>query len=111
MLTKICPFIWNSSFHEASKTHLACRNGPYGQVLVLPSRRLVRPAADDDFVACRNAPYGKVLVLSRQRLECPAADDNFTSLFELLQSTKAAEREREREKGRVRGQDEGTLHE
>ena len=78
---------------------------------MLPSRRLVRPAADDDFVACRNAPYGKVLVLSRQRLECPAADDNFTSLFELLQSTKAAEREREREKGRVRGQDEGTLHE
>ena len=78
---------------------------------MLPSRRLVRPAADDDFVVCRNAPYGKVLVLSRQRLECPAADDNFTSLFELLQSTKAAEREREREKGRVRGQDEGTLHE
>ena len=59
---------------------------------MLPSRRLVRPAADDDFVVCRNAPYGKVLVLSRQRLECPAADDNFTSLFELLQSTKAAER-------------------
>ena len=78
---------------------------------MLPSRRLVRPAADDYFVVCRNAPYGKVLVLSRQRLECPAADDNFTSLFELLQSTKAAEREREREKGRVRGQDEGTLHE
>ena len=23
---------------------------PYGQVLVLPSRRLVRPVADDDFV-------------------------------------------------------------
>ena len=27
-----------------------CRNAPCGQVLVLPSRRLVRPAADDDFV-------------------------------------------------------------
>ena len=25
-------------------------NVPYGQMLVLPSRRLVRPAADDDFV-------------------------------------------------------------
>ena len=102
MLTKIYPFIWNSSFHEASKTHLACLNGSYGQMLVLPSRRLVRPAADDDFVVCRNAPYGKVLVLSRQRLERPAADDNFASLFELLQSTKGTER------GRVRGQDEGT---
>ena len=71
---------------------------------MLPSRRLVRPAADDDFVVCRNAPYGKVLVLSRQRLECRAADDNFTSLFELLQSTKAAQREKEieREKERER---------
>ena len=27
----------------------------YGHVLVLPSRRLVCPAADDDFVICRNA--------------------------------------------------------
>ena len=35
----------------------------YGQVLVLPSRRLVRPAADDDFVICRNAPHEQVLVL------------------------------------------------
>ena len=25
-------------------------NVPYGQMLVLPNRRLVRPAADDDFV-------------------------------------------------------------
>ena len=35
------------------RTHydfVICRNAPYGQVLVLPSRRLVRPAADDDFV-------------------------------------------------------------
>ena len=27
----------------------------YGHMLVLPSRRLVRPVADDDFVICRNA--------------------------------------------------------
>ena len=26
----------------------------YGHVLVLPGRRLVRPAADDDFVICQN---------------------------------------------------------
>ena len=27
------------------------------KVLVLPRRRLVRPAANDDFAICRNAPY------------------------------------------------------
>ena len=40
-----------------------CRNAPYGQVLVLPSQRLVHPAPDDDFVICRNAPYGQMLLL------------------------------------------------
>ena len=28
---------------------------PYGHVLVLPSRRLLLPAADDEFVICRSA--------------------------------------------------------
>ena len=32
----------------------------YGQVLVLPSERLVRPAADD-FAICQNAHVGKCL--------------------------------------------------
>ena len=49
-------------------------------MLVLPSRRLVHPAADDDFVACRNAPYGQVLVLPSQRLVRPADDDDFVIL-------------------------------
>ena len=56
---------------------VTCLNTPYGQVLVLPSRRLVRPAADDDFVICRNAPYGEVLVLPSRNLVRPAADDDF----------------------------------
>ena len=61
------------------------RNAPSGQVLVLPSRRLVRPAADDDFVMCRNAPYGQVLVLPSRRLVRPAADDHFvTYMYKLL---------------------------
>ena len=49
----------------------------YGQVLVLPSQRLVCPAADDDFVECRNAPYGQVFVLPSQHLVFPAANDGF----------------------------------
>ena len=44
---------------------------------VIISWRLVRPAADDDFVICRNAPYGQVLVLSSRCLVRPAADDDF----------------------------------
>ena len=43
---------------------------------MLPSRRLVRPATDDDFDIRRNAPYGQVLVLPSQRLVRPAADDD-----------------------------------
>ena len=31
----------------------------YGHVLVLPSRRLVRPAADDGFVICHQLYYKK----------------------------------------------------
>ena len=38
---------------------------------------LVRPAADDDFVICRNAPYGEVPVLPSRPLVDPAADDDF----------------------------------
>ena len=49
----------------------------YGHVLVLPSQRLMRPAADDNFVTCRNAHYGHVFVLPIRRLVHPAADDNF----------------------------------
>ena len=36
------------------KPNLKCTKR-YWQVSVLPSRCLVRPAADDDFVICRNA--------------------------------------------------------
>ena len=39
----------------------------------------MHPAADDDFVICRNAPYGQVLVLPNRRLVRPAADDNFVN--------------------------------
>ena len=49
----------------------------YGQVLVLPSRRQVHPAADDYFFISRNAPYGQVFVLPSGRLVRPAADDDF----------------------------------
>ena len=44
---------------------------------MLPSQRLVSPAAGDDFVECRNAPYGQVLVLPSQHLVFPAANDGF----------------------------------
>ena len=47
------------------------------KVFVLSSQRLVRPAADNDFVICQNAPYGQVLVLTSQRLVHPAPDDDF----------------------------------
>ena len=50
---------------------------PYEQVLLLPSQRLVRPVAEDDFIICRNANCGQVLVLQSQCLVCPAADDDF----------------------------------
>ena len=46
-------------------------------MLVLPSRRLVRPATDDDFVICQNAPCEQVLALPSQRLVRSAADDDF----------------------------------
>ena len=39
-------------------------------------------AADDDFVICRNAPYGQVLVLPSRRLVRPAADDVFVRVLE-----------------------------
>ena len=39
--------------------------------------RLMRRSADDDFVICRNAPYGLVLVLPSQRLVNPAASEDF----------------------------------
>ena len=44
---------------------------------MLPSRHLVRPAAEYDFVVYRNAPYGQVLVLPSRPLVHPAADDDF----------------------------------
>ena len=44
---------------------------------MLPSRRrLVRPAADDDFVMSKRM-YGHVLVLPSRSIVCPAADDDF----------------------------------
>ena len=36
-----------------------------------------RRAADDDFVTCLNAPYGQVLVLPCRRLVRPAAANVF----------------------------------
>ena len=56
------------------------------KVLVLPSQRLVRPAANDDFAIRRNAPYGQVLVLPSRRLVRPAADDDFAicKLFSMI---------------------------
>ena len=33
------------------------------------------PAADNDLVICQNTPYGQVFVLPSQRLVRPAADD------------------------------------
>ena len=38
-------------------TLLLCRNTYCGQVLVLPSRRLVRPVADGDFVIVMDAMW------------------------------------------------------
>ena len=40
----------------AGNDFVICRNAPYGQMLVLPSRRLVRPVADDDFVISHYPP-------------------------------------------------------
>ena len=48
-------------------------------VLVLPSRRRVRPAADDDFIECRKAHLMTVLVLPRRRRVRTAADDDFVA--------------------------------
>ena len=49
--------IWCASTHNkviiscsSDDDFVICRNAPYGQVLVFPSRRLVRPVADDDFI-------------------------------------------------------------
>ena len=39
--------------------------------------RLVRPAAVDDFAISQNTPYGQVLVLPSQRLVHPTVDDDF----------------------------------
>ena len=63
----------------ADDDFVICLNAQYGQVLLLPSRRLVRPAAEDDFVICRNAQYGKVLVLPSRRLVRSSADDDFAT--------------------------------
>ena len=35
----------------------------------------MHPTVDDDFVVCRNAPYGQVLVLPNRPLVHPAADE------------------------------------
>ena len=40
------------------------------------SHFLVRPAVDGDFVICRNTPCGQVLVLPSRCLVRPAADDD-----------------------------------
>ena len=44
------------------------------------SHFLVLPAVDGDFVICRNAPCGQVLVLPIRCLVCPAADDDCCQL-------------------------------
>ena len=52
----------------------------------------MRPAADDDFVLCRNAPYGQVLVLPSPRPVRLAADHDFgvistsTSLPQIIET-------------------------
>ena len=46
---------------------------------MLPSRHLVRPAGEDDFVIRRKAPHGQVLVLPSQHLVRPAAYDDFVT--------------------------------
>ena len=51
---------------------------------MLPSRRLVRLAADDNFVICRNTTYGQMLVLASRRLVRPAAGDDFVTNTFLL---------------------------
>ena len=38
------------SYGRFRDDYVICRNGPYRQVLVLPSRRLVCPAAENDLV-------------------------------------------------------------
>ena len=44
------------------------------------SHFLVRPAVDGDFVICRNTPCGQVLVLPSRCLVRPAADDDCCQL-------------------------------
>ena len=46
----------------------------YGHVLLLLIQRLVGPAADDDFVICRNA---RMDMLPSRSLVRPAADNGF----------------------------------
>ena len=41
---------------------LTCSKATCGEVLVLPSRRLVRTTADNDFVICRNTRVDKACV-------------------------------------------------
>ena len=48
----------------------------YGHVLVLPSQRLVRTAAEDDIVICQNVPMD-VRLLPSQHLVHTAAEDDF----------------------------------
>ena len=50
-------------------------------MFVLPSRSILHPAADKDFVLCWNAPYGQMLVLPSQRPARRAADDDFFLLY------------------------------
>ena len=47
----------------AEDDFVICYNAPnrYEQVLVLPSRRLVRTAAEDDFIVCQKARMGMCL--------------------------------------------------
>ena len=54
-------------------------NRKSGHVLVLPSRQLVRLAADDDFFYMSKRTYGHVLVLPSRLLVRPATDDEFVT--------------------------------
>ena len=45
----------SSAAGRTRRRHVLVLKRTYGHLLELPSRRLVRTAAEDDFVICRNA--------------------------------------------------------
>ena len=67
-------YVWKLPY----KVIISCSTQPTSAADI--SQHLVRLAASDDFVICRNA-LGQVVVLPSRRLLCPAADDNFVKLL------------------------------